>query len=104
MGSKCGGRDRWGLATVCCARRRPIEQRTCRRWTAAGGLCSLQMRGDVPIPDSRIILAAYKRWGRECPAKLLGVFAFAVWDRQERTLTLARDHFGIRPLSYVSTA
>lgn len=56
---------------------------------------------DRVITDTELILAAYKRWGRDCPKKLLGAFAFAVWDARERTLTLARDHFGIRPLSYV---
>jgi asparagine synthase (glutamine-hydrolysing) len=57
---------------------------------------------DRPITDTELILAAYKRWGRDCPRKLLGAFAFAVWDAQKQTLTLARDHFGIRPLSYVN--
>jgi len=56
---------------------------------------------DRPITDTELILAAYKRWGRDCPKKLLGAFAFAVWDFRKRTVTLARDHFGIRPLSYV---
>ncbi len=56
---------------------------------------------DRPITDTELILAAYKRWGRDCPKRLLGAFAFAVWDFRKRTVTLARDHFGIRPLSYV---
>jgi len=55
---------------------------------------------DRPITDTELILAAYKQWGRNCPKKLLGAFAFAVWDARERTLTLGRDHFGIRPLYY----
>lgn len=56
---------------------------------------------DRPITDTELILAAYKRWGRDCPKKLLGTFAFAVWDAQDQTLMLARDHLGIRSLYYV---
>jgi len=59
---------------------------------------------DRPITDTELILAAYKRWGRDCPKELLGAFAFAVWDARNRTLTLARDHFGIRPLYYAHQA
>src|SRR5579859_8058204 len=33
------------------------------------------------IPDSAIILEAYRKWGEACPAHLLGDFAFAIWDR-----------------------
>lgn len=50
------------------------------------------------VPDSGVILAAYKRWGDRCPERLIGDFAFAVWDKHRRTLLLARDHIGVRPL------
>ncbi len=56
---------------------------------------------DRPITDTELILEAYKRWGRDCPKKLLGAFSFAVWNAQSRALMLARDHLGIRPLYYV---
>lgn len=52
------------------------------------------------ISDSRLILAAYLRWGRNCLDHLLGDFAFAIWDGRERTLFCARDHFGVKPLYY----
>jgi len=51
-------------------------------------------------PDSELILRAYERWGELCPEKLLGDFAFAIWDQQRRTLFCARDHFGVKPLYY----
>ena len=52
------------------------------------------------LPDSALLLRAYERWGRECPNHLLGDYAFAVWDMRRRTLFLARDHIGTRPLLY----
>src|SRR5439155_24142585 len=47
-----------------------------------------------------LILWAYERWGEESPARLLGDFAFAIWDAAARRLFCARDHLGIRPLYY----
>ena len=48
--------------------------------------------------DTEVILAGYARWGVEVAAKLEGMFAFAVYDRCERTTYLARDRFGEKPL------
>lgn len=50
--------------------------------------------------DSEVILAAYARWGVACLAHLVGMFAFAIWDRQAATLFIARDRLGIKPLYY----
>lgn len=61
---------------------------------------------DLPPPataqlaDSALILMAYRRWGTDCPQRLLGDFAFAIWDPGPRQLLCARDHLGIRPLFY----
>ncbi|MEL7417238.1 MAG: lasso peptide isopeptide bond-forming cyclase [Cyanobacteria bacterium J06555_3] len=52
------------------------------------------------ITDSQIILAAYQEWGQKCPQKLLGVFAFAIWDERQQQLFCARDFFGIKPFYY----
>ncbi|MBD3219903.1 asparagine synthase (glutamine-hydrolyzing), partial [bacterium] len=48
--------------------------------------------------DTEVIVHAYQEWGDRCVERFNGQFAFAIWDRQAGSLTLARDRFGIRPL------
>jgi asparagine synthase (glutamine-hydrolysing) len=48
--------------------------------------------------DTETILAAFVEWGDEAWLRLDGMFAVAIWDRAKRTLTLARDPLGIKPL------
>jgi len=52
------------------------------------------------IADSELILAAYEKWGESCPERLLGDFAFAIWDGKKRRLFCARDPVGIKPFFY----
>ena len=54
--------------------------------------------------DTEVLLAAWAQWGTESLCKLIGMFAFAVFDRQAQVLTLARDAFGIKPLFFAATA
>ena len=53
--------------------------------------------------DTETVLRLVERHGQGAPEHLRGMFAFAVWDRAERTLLLARDRLGIKPLYYVHT-
>lgn len=52
------------------------------------------------IGDGELVLRAWLKWGEACPEKLLGDFAFVLWDPRRRTLFAARDHIGMRPLYY----
>ncbi|WP_333820783.1 asparagine synthase (glutamine-hydrolyzing) [Ohtaekwangia sp.] len=50
--------------------------------------------------DTEVLLKAYKEFGKNCLTMLRGMFAFAIYDKQQETLFLARDRFGIKPLFY----
>lgn len=52
------------------------------------------------MPDSAVLLAAYRHWGAELAEHLLGDFTFAIWDGAARNLLLGRDHMGQRGLFY----
>jgi len=53
--------------------------------------------------DSEVLLYALATWGVEVLLRLNGMFAFALWDRDTQTLTLARDRFGVKPVYYTQT-
>lgn len=54
----------------------------------------------VTDSDTEVLLAAWAHWGASGLRRLTGMFAFAVYDRQDESLTLVRDAFGIKPLFY----
>lgn len=50
--------------------------------------------------DTEVLLHGYEEWGSNLPKKLRGMFAFAIWDKKNKTLFCARDNFGIKPFYY----
>ena len=50
--------------------------------------------------DTEVVLAAYQRYGTDCLCRFNGMFSLAIWDDEKRTLFVARDRFGVKPLLY----
>ena len=50
--------------------------------------------------DTEVLLYGYQKWGKDLPVYLRGMFAFALYDLEEKVLFCARDPFGIKPFYY----
>jgi asparagine synthase (glutamine-hydrolysing) len=93
--------------------RQPIHDEARRLWLVFNGEIynyrelrrELVARGHqfATASDTEVIVHLYEERGAEVVQALDGMFAFALWDRTERTLLLARDRLGIKPLYYAET-
>jgi asparagine synthase (glutamine-hydrolysing) len=50
--------------------------------------------------DTEVLLASYRQWGERCVERFNGMWAFAIWDGERRTLFCSRDRFGVKPFYY----
>ena len=50
--------------------------------------------------DTEVVIAAYKKWGINCFEKFIGMWALAIFDRENNSVLLSRDRLGIKPLYY----
>lgn len=50
--------------------------------------------------DTEVLLNAFREWGEKCLEKLNGMFSFAIWNKKEQSLFVARDRFGVKPFYY----
>lgn len=103
------GHNRLSIIDLSDAGRQPMSDPTRRYWIIFNGEIYnyLELRRELSSQydfrtqtDTEVLLAAYQRWGAGCLEKLLGMFAFAIWDEKTRTLFAARDRFGVKPLYY----
>src|SRR5687767_1963446 len=91
--------------------RQPIHNETSTVWVVFNGeiynyrelRAELEALGHrfATSSDTESIVHAYEQWGEDCFRRLRGMFGIALWDRPKRTLLLARDRSGIKPLHYV---
>lgn len=86
---QCRGRDVWIVFNGEIYNYRSIREELEER--------GLQFRTQT---DTEVLLASYLTWGVDCLSHLQGMFAFAIWDGEQRRLFCARDRLGIKPFYY----
>ena len=108
VGSACLGSRRLAIIDLSPAGHMPMSDPTERWWIAYNGevfnfaavrteleRIGVQFRSHS---DTEVVLQAWITWGSTCLNKFVGMFAFALYDRQEKELVLGRDRYGVKPL------
>src|ERR1019366_3852761 len=111
-GSLVLGHTRLSIIDLSDGSRQPMQDAESGSWLAYNGEIYnfRQLRAELETlgtkfatsGDSEVLLKALVQWGEAALNKLEGMFAFAFWDGRGRTLLLARDRLGIKPLYYYS--
>lgn len=101
------GHNRLSILDLSDAGRQPMASRDGRyRIVFNGEIYNyLELREELDGPwiggsDTEVLLASWDRWGLAALPRLNGMFAFAIWDAEARTLTCVRDRLGIKPFHY----
>lgn len=92
----------------------PMSDASGRYWISYNGEVynHLELRAELELcghvfrshTDTEVILAAYAEWGRDCLSRFNGMWAFAILDRQNGSLFVARDRLGVKPFYYTATS
>lgn len=106
------GHQRLSIIDLTAAAHQPMMNENGRYWIVYNGEIYnyMELRQDLissgytfrSYSDTEVILHLYEQEGSACVQRLNGMFAFVIWDRQEKTLFIARDRFGIKPFYYLS--
>jgi asparagine synthase (glutamine-hydrolysing) len=103
------GHNRLAIIDLSPQSNQPFKDSSGRYWIVFNGeiynyieiRAELQQQHDFKTEsDTEVLLAAFIVYGRGCLEKLNGMFAFAIWDNQEKKLFAARDRFGVKPFCY----
>jgi len=110
LGPVCLGSNRLSIIDLSTAGHMPMSDATGRWWiTYNGEIYNFQqLRRDLEHlghtfrsrTDTEVALHAFQEWGEQCVERFVGMFAFALFDCEAKTLVLARDRFGKKPLYY----
>lgn len=107
------GHVRLSIIDLSDAGRQPMSDPTGRYWIAFNGEIynylelKAELNGSYPFStgtDTEVLMAAWLLWGKACLDRLIGMFAFVLWDDVEQTMFGARDRFGVKPLHYYQAA
>ena len=111
LGPVCFGSNRLSIIDLSKAGRMPMSDPSGRWWIVYNGETynfrelrdELREHGYIFVStsDTEVVLRAFEHWGEQCLERLVGMFAFAIFDRQTQAVTLARDRFGKKPLYYM---
>lgn len=83
-----------------CQNERYVVAASCRLDNREEIAAKIQLENPLEKSDHDYLLAAYTFYQEKCVEHLLGDFSFVVWDKEKKTLFMAKDHLGIKPLFY----
>jgi asparagine synthase (glutamine-hydrolysing) len=110
LGRVCLGARRLSIIDLSPAGHMPMSDASRRWWISYNGEVYnfAELRRELEArhhtfhshTDTEVVLHAYMEWGERCIERFVGMFVFAIHDRESGTVVLGRDRFGIKPLYY----